>query len=70
VSNAINQLTAEANEIIRNICDAVRNGEITWQQRDELLRLVYEDVNPKLQLAASLLHDWTGKYGGDTPTAG
>jgi hypothetical protein len=57
-------------ELIRNIRDAVRNGEITWQQRDELLRLAYDDVNSKLSLAANLLHDWTGKYDGGMPTAG
>ena len=35
-------------------------GEITWQQREDLLTLVYQDENTKLQLAANLLHDWTG----------
>ena len=70
-SKAINELTTEAHEIICNIRDAAIEGEITWQQRNELLRLVYEDVNSKIQLAINLLHDWTGKYyDGDMPTAG
>jgi hypothetical protein len=64
-SKAIRELEAEAHEIICNIRDAARNGDITWSQRDELLRIVYEDVNGKLKLAAGLLHDWTGKYYSD-----
>ena len=70
-SKAIRELETEAHEIICNIRDAAREGEITWEQRNDLLRLVYEDVNAKLQLAINLLRDWTGKYyGGDMPTAG
>ena len=64
-SKAITELETEAHEIICNIRDAARNGDITWSQRDELLRLVYQDVNDKLQLAVNLLHDWTGKYYSD-----
>lgn len=61
-SKAINELETEVHEIICNIRDAAQNGDITWEQRNELLRLVYQDVNDKLQLAINLLHDWTGKY--------
>ena len=64
-SKAIRELETEAHEIICNIRDAARNGDITWEQRNELLRIVYQDVNDKLQLAVNLLHDWTGKYYSD-----
>lgn len=64
---AVKQLTDEAHEIICNIRQAARNSEITWQQRDELVKLVMTDVHSKIELAANLLHDWTGKYGGELP---
>ena len=70
-SKAITELETEAHEIICNIRDAAREGEITWEQRNELLRIVYQDVNGKLRLACNMLYYWTGKYyGGDMPTAG
>ena len=33
--NVIQKLTNEAYEILANIHTAARNGDITWQQRDE-----------------------------------
>jgi hypothetical protein len=59
-SQAIRELTQEAHEIINNIKTAAVMGEITWGQRDELLKIAYQDVNEKLTLAKNLLHDWTG----------
>ena len=56
----IKALTDEAHEIITNIRSAAVNGEITWQQRDELVTLVMTDVHTKIELAGNLLHDWTG----------
>lgn len=56
----IKQLTDEAHEIIQNICHAAVNGDITWQQRDELVKLVTTDIHEKITLAGNLLHDWTG----------
>lgn len=65
----IDEITEEVNEIVTNIRTAARTGEITWQQREELLVLVYQDANDKLELAKSLLYNWTGKYNprGDEP---
>lgn len=52
------ELTQEAHEIICNINAAARNMEITAQQRDELIRLVMQDVNEKTTLARELLQAW------------
>lgn len=52
------ELTREAREIICNINAAARNMEITAQQRDELIRLVMQDVNDKTTLARELLQAW------------
>jgi hypothetical protein len=57
-SKAIRELEAEAHEIITNIHYAAIDGNITWGQRDELLRIVYADVNGQLQLAKGLLDAW------------
>lgn len=69
MNNTIRELGQEAHEIICNIRDAARNGEITWQQRNELLILVYQDVNDKLSMARDLLAAWTGRYSDDLPSA-
>lgn len=61
-NQSIIALIDEVTEIAENIKAAARAGEITWQQREDLLTLVYQDENTKLQLAANLLHDWTGQY--------
>jgi hypothetical protein len=64
MNTAIKQLTDEAHEILTNIRGAALNGNITWMQRDELVRLVMTDVHMKIELAGNLLHDWTGiEYG-------
>lgn len=60
MNTAIKRLTDEAHEIITNIRAAALNGEITWEQRDELVNLVMTDVHMKIELAGNLLHDWTG----------
>lgn len=67
--SAVRELTAEAHEIINNILNAAREGEISIAQRGELLRIVYQDVNDKLALAVNLLHDWTGRtqFNGSLP---
>lgn len=56
----IQELTAEASQIIANINIAARNGEITWGQRDELLKIVLNDVADQagLQKARDLLYAW------------
>lgn len=58
MNRLIKQLSAEAHEILQNIRDA---PELTWQQKNELMQLVDEDVTMKLTLAKNLLHDWTGR---------
>ena len=68
MNTAIKELTTEAHEILTNIRAAVLSGEITWQQRDELVKLVMTDVEMKIQLAGNLLHDWTGLGNGNYPT--
>lgn len=52
---AENALTDEALEIIRNIEECV---ELSYQQRKELLDLVFTDVREKLELARGLLDAW------------
>ena len=69
MNTAIKQLTDEAHEILSNIRTAAINGDITWQQRDELVNLVMTDVHMKIKLAGNLLHDWTGNDYGDYPKA-
>ena len=64
--NSIKELSQEALEIKVNISNAVKSGEITWKQRDELMNLVNEDVERKLNLARNLLHDWTGNSYSET----
>lgn len=56
----IQELTAEASEILTNINRAARNGEITWAQRDELVKIVLDDVADQacLQKARDLLYAW------------
>lgn len=53
----IQELTAEASEIITNIkaCES-----LTWQQRDELIQIVFNDVADQagLQKARELLYAW------------
>ena len=67
---AITELNQEAHEIICHIRDAARNGYITWAQRDELLRIVYQDVNGQLIFARETLYYWTGiDMSGDKPIA-
>lgn len=56
----IHALYTEAQEIRNNISRAARDGEITWLQRDELMKLVETDVEMKIKLAVNLLRDWTG----------
>ena len=53
-------LTTEAAEILANIKAAARNGEITWQQRTELVSLVLQDVadQANLQKVRDLLYAW------------
>ena len=70
MNKAIRELETESHEIICNIRDAARNGDITWGQRDELLRIVYADVNGKLKLAKGLLDAWKrDDMSGDMPLA-
>lgn len=64
--SVIQELSNEALEIKRNITQVARRGDITWQQREELINLVNQDVEQKLNLARNLLHDWTGSYDSDT----
>lgn len=66
---SIKALTDEAHEIITNIRAATLQGEITWQQRDELINLVMTDVHTKIELAGNLLTDWTGNTYGAYPLA-
>ena len=54
-SNLIRKMSAEAHEILTNIRDC---DELTYQQRSELMELVYQDVAQKLALARALLSDW------------
>jgi hypothetical protein len=66
-STAIKELSQEAHEIICNIRDAARDGAITWDTRNELLREVYKDVNERLEFAKGMLYVLTGNnYGTDT----
>ena len=58
MNKLIRELSAEAHEILANIRDC---DELTWQQKNELMQLVDEDVTMKLTLAKNLLHDWTGR---------
>ena len=67
MNTAIKTLTDEAHQIVTNIRAAAQHGEITWQQRDELINLVMTDVHAKIELAGNLLHDWTGNAYGDYP---
>lgn len=59
-STHIKELTAEAHEIITNINTAARNMEITALQRDELIKMVLNDVADQagLQKARELLYAW------------
>lgn len=59
----IKEISTEAHEILSNIRNAAINGEITWAQRDELVKLVNQDVSAKLTMARNLLYGWTGNYG-------
>jgi hypothetical protein len=61
MNTAIKQLTDEAHEILVNIRTAAQAGEITWTQRDELVKLVMTDVHMKITLAGNLLRDWTNR---------
>lgn len=56
----IQELTQEAHEIIFNIREAARQGNITWGQRDELIGIVMKDVADKAGLlkASELLMAW------------
>ena len=56
----IQELTDEAREIITNINQAARDMEITWGQRDELMKIVLSDVadQANLQTARELLYAW------------
>ena len=53
-------LTDEAHEIITNINRAAREMNITWGQRDELMKIVLSDVANQagLQEARELLYAW------------
>lgn len=62
MNKLIRVMEREFHEIIVNIKTAAEESDITWQQRDELLRLVYTEQNQKLELAKNLLYDWTGSY--------
>lgn len=60
----VKKLCNEAHEIIGNIRQAAINGEITWAQRDELMKLLLNNVAdaaglPKLAEARDLLHAWS-----------
>lgn len=57
----IRELTVEASEILTNVRDAVRNGEITWAQGEELRKIVLADVRDQagLQCARELLAAWS-----------
>lgn len=72
MNNLLREVSAEVHQIVTNITAAARSGEITWGQRDELIKLTLTNVNKNLELAKGLLHDWTGLYhpGGytDLPT--
>lgn len=58
--NSIHELTRESHEILTNIKAAAHNGDITWQQREQLVALVNADTLKALTFARNLLHDWTG----------
>ena len=64
MNKLIREISTEAHEILTNIRAATQAGEITYQQRDELVALVNADVLAKLTLARNLLVDWTGNDGG------
>ena len=67
MNTTIRQLTDEANEILQNIRDC---PDLTYQQRNDLMELVYQDVNQKLTLARDMLYAWTGmKTSGEKPRA-
>ena len=57
----IKELTDEAREILTNIQHAAEQGDITWQQRDELKRIVLRDVADAAGLATAreLLAAWS-----------
>jgi F0F1-type ATP synthase membrane subunit b/b' len=56
----IKELTEEAHEIITNANRAAQESKITWQQRDEVVTMVLNDVADQagLQLARDLLYIW------------
>jgi len=56
----IKELTDEAHEILTNASRAAQEGNITWQQRDEVVSIVLKDVADQagLQLARDLLYAW------------
>ena len=58
MNRLIKQLSAEAHEILANIRDC---DELTWQQKNELMQLVDEDVTMKLEMAKNMLYIWTGR---------
>lgn len=60
MNTLIRSMSAEAHEIVTNIRIACQEGEITYQQRDELMVMVMTDVNSKLELARNMLYYWTG----------
>lgn len=53
--NYIRELCAEAHEILNNIRQC---PELTYQQRNELIKLVETDRDDKIKLAIGLLQAW------------
>jgi hypothetical protein len=56
----VEEVTNEAHEIFVNITAAVREGEITWEQGDELKKILFNDVADALnmQKVRELLYAW------------
>ena len=56
----IKRLCEEGHEILTHIREAACKGDITWAQRDELVKIMLSDVADaaKLPKVEELLHAW------------